>query len=400
MEQNQTKDMSNPPERIDIAVSVEHVRGWGRRVCEGIADYLHGRSGWHLSMFEDCLPDTATLERFDGFLWCIADKHTANVLRATGKPIVSLLDEEIGSGIAYVGSDHRACGQLAAQTFINHQFRNFAFFGWKGLNFSSFRLQPYQETLENEHRECHVYLSNALTVSRYLDRHVRRERLALPSDAQAVGRWVVRLPKPVGVFCANDLRAWQLAEICRICGMRIPQDVAILGADNDEIPCLFSNVSLSSVDTDMFGTGRRAAELLDDMISGRQNVRDSYVLVKPIGVVGRESTAVYPVDPPWLADVLVHIRANIDKALTAEDIVAYVGKSYGTIENAFKRVLSTTIQQEIMSARIAAAEHLLKTTTLPIAIVAHRAGFKSAQYFNKCFAACHAVPPGEWRMRK
>ena len=97
-----------------IAVSVEHVRGWGRRVCEGIADYLHGRPEWCISMFEDGLPDGVTLSRFDGFLWCVADERSANALKATGKPVVSLFDEEACKGMACVGSDHEACGMLAA----------------------------------------------------------------------------------------------------------------------------------------------------------------------------------------------------------------------------------------------------------------------------------------------
>ena len=386
--------------RIDVAVSVEHVRGWGRRVCEGIADYLHGRPEWCISMFEDGLPDDKTLARFDGFLWCVADERTASALKATGKPVVSLFDEEACRGMACVGSDHEACGELAAQTFISHLFSNFAFFGWKGLSFSRYRQSAYCRALKAAGVECDAYLSNALSMSRYVDRHVWRERLSLPPDAKSVGEWVASLPKPVGVFCANDLRAWQLAEVCRIRGIDVPGEVAILGADNDEVPCLFSNVTLSSVDTGMMATGCRAAGLLDDMISGREKDLGRRILIEPIGVVDRASTAVYPVDPPWLADVLVYIRSDVEKALTADDIVSRVGKSYGTIESAFKRVLGTTVQREIMSARLAAAEHLLRTTTLPVATVAARSGFKSVQYFNHCFSARHRLPPGEWRKRK
>ena len=383
-----------------IAVSVEHVRGWGRKVCEGIADYLHGHPEWRVSMFEDGLPDGKTLARFDGFLWCVADERTANALKATGKPAVSLFDEEACKDMAHVGSDHEACGELAAQTFIAHQFRNFAFFGWKGLSFSRYRRSAYCKALKAAGSQCDVYLSNALSMSRYVDRHVWRERLSLPPDERAIGQWLMRLPKPVGVFCANDLRAWQLAEVCRACGIDVPKEVAILGADNDEVPCLFSNVTLSSVDTGMLETGLRAAELLDDMIVGQEKDLGRRILLKPIGVVDRASTAVYPVDPPWLADVLVYIRSDVDKSLTAEDIVKRVGKSYGTIENAFKRVLGTTVQREIMSARLAVAEHLLRTTTLPVATIAARSGFKSVQYLNHCFSARHHLPPGEWRKRK
>ena len=395
--------MEKPADRKNvkrIAVSVEHVRGWGRRVCEGIADYLQSHPEWRISMFEDGLPDKKTLSRFDGFLWCVADERTARSLKETGRPVVSLFDEKASKAMsfAHVGSDHDACGELAAHTFIAQQFRNFAFFGWKGLSFSRYRQSPYCKALKAAGCKCDVYLSKALSMNRYVDRLVWRERLSLPYDEHAVGRWLKRLPKPVGVFCANDLRAWQLAEVCRACDIGVPKEVAILGVDNDEVPCLFSNVTLSSVDTGMLETGRRAAELLDDMVSGRCKDWGRRILLKPAGVVSRQSTAVYPVDPPWLADVLVYIRSDVGKSLTAEDIVSRAGKSYGTIENAFKRVLGTTVQREIMSARLASAEHLLKTTALPIATVAARSGFKSAQYFNHCFSARHRLSPGEWRV--
>ena len=122
---------------------------------------------------------------------------------------------------------------------------------------------------------------------------------------RAIGRWVARLPKPVGVLCANDMRAWQLAEICRNEGVRVPEDVAIIGVDNDPIFCLFSCLSLSSIDTNAFEIGRRAAEVLDGLMAGDRTLFERDIRIEPVGVVNRSSTAVYPVDPPWLGDILV-----------------------------------------------------------------------------------------------
>lgn len=384
---------------VEIAVSIEHNRGWGRTVCEGIAAFAQAHPEWHLTMMPQYVRRASSLERFDGFIWCISDEHTAQILRATGKPVVDLFAQDFASDMVSIGTDHAACGRLAAQTFISQHFANFAYLGWKGLTFSDRKQKPYVEELRREGRKCHIYLSRAMTMPGYLDRHVRNEQLAIPSDARAIGRWVSRLPKPVAVFCANDFRAWQLAEICRLNEIRIPGDVAILGADNDPVPCLFTSIPISSIEPGALATGFRAAELIDGMLGGHEP-ECRRIRLAPAGVVRRGSTAVYPVDPPWLADVLQHIRADVSESLTAEDIAAFVGKSYSMVEKVFKRVLGTTVQREIMSARLDVAEYLLKATALPVADVAVRSGFKSPQYFNRSFAARHGVSPGEWRMKR
>ena len=114
-------------------------------------------------MFDAGLPDNKTLSRFDGFLWCIADERTANALKATGKPVVSLFDEEACKDMAHVGSDHEACGKLAAQAFMTHQFRNFAFFGWKGLSFSRYRQSAYCKALKAAGADAFVTMCAADT---------------------------------------------------------------------------------------------------------------------------------------------------------------------------------------------------------------------------------------------
>ena len=122
---------------VEIAVSVEYSREWGRRVCEGIAAYAQLQSGWHLTMFKNGLSNATALKRFDGFIWGISDERTARALKATGRPIIDLFGHDVSvGGITGVGVDHAACGRLAAQKFISHRFRNFAYFGWKDLTLS------------------------------------------------------------------------------------------------------------------------------------------------------------------------------------------------------------------------------------------------------------------------
>lgn len=382
-----------------VGVSVEHVRGWGRNVCEGIAAFAREHPEWNLVMYEDGLPSKAELNACHGFLWCVSDAKTAAELTASRRPVIDLISDGKFPGTVSVGADHEACGRMAAEHFLSRHFTHFAFLGWQGLNFSGARESSFAAALASHSYACAVYSTGSMSMSRFVNESVQRERLVLPPDEKEIVAWLGRLPKPVGVFCANDLRAWQLSAICRQYGIAVPDEVAILGADNDSVPCFFSSAPLSSVDTNTRETGYRAAVLLDDLMTGRRTAAEGGLLVPPCEVVARESTAVDPVEPPWLASALAFIRANVDRPLSAEEVVRQTGKSYATVENAFRRELGTSVQKEIMRIRLERAEHYLRTTSMPLAQIAARCGFATQQYFNLRFRRVHGVTPGEWRQR-
>lgn len=382
-----------------IAVSVEHVRGWGRKVCEGIAAFARGCPDWTLSMFEDGVPDRRELLRYDGFIWCVDSAWTAKSLVTTGRPVIDLVSDGKYPGTISVGANHLACGQLAARHFITHQITNFAFCGWAGLRFSMARENAFVRTIRHHRYVCHVYRSSKRTMKEYVASSVLRERLLLPTDEIEIGKWLMTLPKPVGIFCANDLRAWQVNAICHELDIAVPNQVAVLGADNDSVPCLFSNPAISSVDTDTFGTGYRAAETLQKILTKNSLHGVSSRLIEPLGVVSRDSTAVYPVDPPWLAEALSYIRGNVAKGLIASDIAEHVGKSYVSVEKAFKKKLGKTIQKEIMASRLEVAQHLLATTHRSLGETAKLSGFKTTQYLCLCFQRALGCSPLAYRRK-
>lgn len=388
--------MSRP---FRIAVSVEHSRGWGRRVCEGICSYAQTHPDWRIAMFDGVLPSAAEVKAFDGFLWSVSDARAAERLLSTGRPIVNLMVDGRFPSIVQVGADHAACGELVVRHFVSHYFSHFAFCGWQGLMFSDVRLAAYRAALGQAHFDCSAYLTKAGGRRRHLLDDVLHEKFAVPADAAAIARWLRKLPKPVAVFCANDLRAWQLSEVCWRAGLSVPKEVAILGADDDVVPCLLTSPSLSSVDTATFETGRRAAEVLDEILHGTRAADGATVLVPPRGVVARNSTAVYAVEPPFLAEALSYIRADTAKSLTAAEVAAHVGLSYSTVQGAFRERIGSSIQREIMSARLDLAERLLCATDLPLADVAERAGFRTQQYFCLCFRREKGMAPGAYRER-
>ena len=392
------KNNASKTRRLRVAISVEHVRAWGRQVCEGIARYAGQSDTWSIDFLEDGITSACDVSLYDGFLCCITTRECAERLVATGRPVINLLTDISHPQTIHVGSSHVHCGQLAAQHFLTRHFKNFAFCGWEGLGFSCAREKAFSCELSRLGFDCHVYRSPRTSISRFIGRAVLREKLELPEDSHEIGTWLSLLQKPVAVFCANDMRAWQVNEICRRNSLVVPYNVAVLGADNDSIPCLLTSPTLSSIDTNTAEIGYRAAATLDEIFSGKRPSDDhSEILVQPRTVENRGSTAIFPVDPPYLSSALSYIHSHVQEGILASDVVRHVGCCYPTLENAFRDQLKTTVQQEIMGSRMERAEHLLRTTVLPVKEIAFMSGFKTQQYFSTCFRTRHGLSPFEWR---
>ncbi len=382
-----------------IGLFVERQRAWGRLLCEGVATFAQTKDDWTLRMLEPGdLKCPAVLRDFDGFVARVPDEKTAAAFRRAGKPVADFSAEIKFSRlfIRAVEQDTRAIGQLAARHFIEHRFMRFAFCGFYGKRFSDNRRDAFVRCLALNRFPCLLYKAPAKT-ARDFDRAIAcSERFASGSDEPEMAAWLVKLPKPVGIFCANDLRALQLLETCRATGFSVPADVAIIGVDNDTLICNFSTPTLSSIDPDAFELGRAAAECLDAVLDapGRELcVRR----VQPKGLVTRASTEIYPLDPLWLSDALVFIRRNVVRHLTASDVYAHLGLSHTRVNAAFRAVLETTVQKEIRRVQLEEARRLLEGTALPVVDIAKRAGFASAQYFCNVFTSAFGRPPSVFR---
>jgi len=225
-------------------------------------------------------------------------------------------------------------------------------------------------------------------------------RLNRAPDAKPLTSWVKKLPKPIAVFCPNDLRAWQLLQVCKSCGIDVPHEVAILGLDNDVLVCGFSKPMISSIDPNTMEIGRVAMRTLMELIDNPRLARKPIVRqVNPAGVVERASTEVYPINPPWLSNALIFIRKHVQNRLTASEVYAHLNRSHTTVDAAFRRVLNKTVQQTIAAARTEKARHLLLTSDLPIVRIANECGFSSQEYFSRSFSEENGIPPEAWRTR-
>jgi LacI family transcriptional regulator len=216
---------------------------------------------------------------------------------------------------------------------------------------------------------------------------------------QTVRDWLDGLTRPVGIFAFNDECALELEDHVRVSGRRIPEDVAILGADNAETLCEMAHPPLSSVDLGFEEMGRHAAEILDRWLAGKVPPREP-VLLPPLYVVTRQSTDLVAVSDTAVAQAVAFIKEHAREPLRVGDLLKVVPVSRRELEKRFRAHLGRTIRGEIERARFERAKVLLLGTSLPMATVAERSGFASPQHFCKVFRRAFGQTPTQFRHSK
>jgi LacI family transcriptional regulator len=385
--------------RIRIAVSAERSSAFGRRFIGGIAEVAERHPEWELALLEPATIRRKAAAAYDAWICRVTNAASAAALAASGRPVVDCLCTSVQPGFATVRTDAEAIGRLAAEHLRALRFVNFAFCGYRRVAFSDRRRDAFARALEACGVRPFLYRPPLRAQNRFGRDFLLGNRLEAPPDAADLAAWLRRLPKPVGVFCCDDLRASQLRDVCRRLGLAVPDDVAILGVDDDPIYCLFKSPRLSSIDPDGRACGVCAAEALAARLAAPGDPPPHRV-VPPKGVVMRTSTDVLPGAPAWLAEACRFIRAHVADGISAADVFRHVGYSHTVVERAFRDTLGQSVLARITETRLDEACRLLKTTALPVKQVAAAAGFSSLEYFSRVFVAAKGLPASAWRTRR
>ena len=389
----------NAPLPPKIGLIVEITREFGRGLCRGVSE-LARESGTFNPFLIDTpkLKDSDQLREYDGFIARVMNDRIAQILARAKKPVVDVYYDRPRDGFAIVKTRHSRIGTLAAEHFIERKFKNFAYCGFAGGRFSAYCKAAFVRALSKHGAKCNSYTPSDKVRYDFNTQVLINEQLRPAPDASAVWKWLKRLVKPVAVFCPNDLRAWQLLQICKQHDVNVPREVAILGLDNDILVCGLANPMISSIDPNTEAIGRCAARTLLELIDNPSLAQKSIVRqVDPVGVVERASTEVYPLEPPWLSDALVFISRHISDNLTASDVYKYVGLSHTQIDKIFRAKLGTSVQNEIADMRLEKAQRLLLSTRWPLTEIAPLCGFSTPQYLIKSFTKKFNSPPATWR---
>ena len=379
-----------------IGIFIERQRAFGRKLCDGVSRYARNHGGWSMTMLDwDDFSRPERFRLFDGFIARLLNKRISNVLNDTARPVVNVFETDDSGNAIQVMQDATAIARLAVRHFIDHRFENFAFFGHEGILYSDLRRQAFVDLLKGEGFECNVYPTPPANLRDFEYSVMRFEKYSANAERRAIERWLKRLPKPIAVFCSHDLRAYQLIERCHALGICIPDEVAVLGVDNDDLICNFTEPTISSIDPNAETIGFRAAEMLDTLLRGRK--ADNAVMIPPSTLIERKSTATYPIDPSWMSDSLVFIHANAHKRISAADVFRHINRSHTVVDEAFRRILGTSVSREIADSRLKTARRLITTTSLSFAEVAEKSGFASIHYFTRSFTSAFGMSPSRFR---
>ena len=368
---------------------------FGREVLRGIDAYCGQAGNWEFHMEGGVSADTGTRVRHairgwraEGVIARIMSASVEHMVRRSGLPAVNF------SGVfeldmPTVRTDDAAVGLLAARHFLDNGLKNFGFYARTGESYATRRCGGFIRELAKAESDCDVFIDrfDGATESNWVQNRQRMER------------WLLSLPKPVGVMCIHDFHGLDVIRACGQLGLRVPDDVAVVGVDNEELICRMCNPPLSSVQVDQQRVGFEAARLIDRLIQGRQPPRMP-ILVAPRHVVMRQSSNIVAVDDPQIAAAIRFIRDHASEPITIKHILREVPISRRAMEIRFVKLLGRTPREEMTRVRIARAKSLLAETQMSIPAVARAAGFTSRVSFFHFFRRIVGVTPRQYRQGK
>lgn len=374
---------------------------YGRGLLRGILRYARLHGPWSLHVAPGHLGQALPRARSwsgTGIIARIRSPEMEKVIQATRLPFVaSSLSEShppvAGSRFGEIRTHSKAIAGMGAAHLLDAGFHHLAFCGFAHCRWSSFREEAFLDCARQAGRDCsthHLNMANWIQRPDWITNWQHEEPI--------MARWLKSLPKPVGVMACNDVCGREVLQACATAALHVPDEVAVVGVDNDEMMCELSDPPLSSIALDVERGGYEAARLLDRLMSG-QSARGQVVWVQPTHMAVRQSTDVIAQDDSMVRGALQVIRDQAGHVMSVSDVNEELGVSRRTLERRFVRAVGRTVLSEIMRCRLQRAKQLLLETDLPCHHVASEAGFGSLKTFNRSFSRIEGMTPQNFRRR-
>ncbi len=379
-------------DRLKVAIVLQLWNNYDRGILPGIAAFARENPSWSVFVEEVEHQNIPNLRDWDGdgLIVNFDNRESALKVQNLDLPVVAVGGgrgwHDPASGIPYVITDDQTIGRLAAEHLLERGLTRFAYCGYPPTPINVWaanRARAFTERLAEAGHDCHLF-NGRYTTARHWDR----------MQAELVD-WLLSLPKPIGVMGCYDYRARHVLEACRTAGLKVPDDVAVIGVDNDTV-CDLASPPLTSIEQGRFQVGYQAAIILNRLMTG-MSIDDLPLCMPPVGVVARQSTDLVYVTDSKVSQALSMIREQACHGLQTETLAERLGISRGTLDKRFKELLGRTADQEIRRIRLAQAQELLIRTSLPIRDIAARAGYGNEQYLITVMRTSTGSTPAQYR---
>jgi len=277
---------------------------------------------------------------------------------------------------------------MGAEHFLERGFKHFAFCGFSDRLWSVRRGEGFRRRAGEAGLETQMYETP----------EARSERL-WSKEHESIARWLRSLPKPVGILACTDYRGQHVIEGCRLAGLHIPEEVAVIGVCNDDIICSLCDPPLSSIVLNVEKAGYEAAEILDKMMSGQKIRQNTTITIEPVYAMTRQSTDILAIEDPEVAQALRFLRHNSQRAIHVSDIVAVTSLSRRALEQRFRRAIGRSINQEIRRVRVEWVARALAETNRTVAQIAMDLGYPGVDHIARYFRAERGLSPVAFRKK-
>ena len=311
--------------------------------------------------------------------------HNINIEEAKklGIPIFLRTYKKVYNEFPMLTGHYKEFGAYAADFFINQNFSNYAFIGMKDILWSISRYEGYSEQ---------IHTTKKTETARYDVENFQNE-------IEAISKWLSSLPKPVAMLACNDFMARQVTEICQLQGIKIPEEISLLGVDNDEFMCNISSPTLSSIKLNFEKHGYDIAQTLFKMIQEKR-IWPARIPVEATGVVERMSTNRKIIADPYIREIVDFINRNYTQEIDVKKLTSFIPLSRRAIELKFKKEMYPhTITSYMLKLRLDHFSRLLENSDMPISTAADKAGFVDSSNFSTLFKKYKGMTPSEYRKK-
>lgn len=381
---------------IRLILLTDFTESYSYKLFAGIQAYAQEHNRWAVCRMP---PSYKSQHGLDGVLkWAVAWSADAIIgrfeatdhMETFARAGILVLAQDYKSrlpSLPAITGDYRGTGEMAAEYFVRKGFRSFAFVGYRDTFWSQERFYGFRDGLDKYGLLDRLQDFREISVDEVWD--FRQEALI---------DFLRALPPETALYACDDNEGIRIAELCRAYDIAVPQDIAILGVDDDETLCNLSDPPLSSISLDTVRGGYEAAAQIDSCLSGSGS-RLKDILVRPLRICERASTNIFTIPDRFVSKALEYIHANVHRPISVSDVVDQVPLSRRLLEIKFKKSTHQTIQKYIMKLRVDRFATLLVQDDTPIAILCEQQGFSGPKNLARQFRSVMGVSPQEYRRK-